>query len=368
MRTCEWFIIFRKGGHHFGVVNADFSELISVWNHIKSAISSIEETKASVNKKYQQLGSDWKDRKYTELGYVVQECNHALNDISNILAKSERYISSLAQSLRDYESVNFNDSLEGDNAFLQGLRYSAGITGQATPYQYCLGVLTKGVIPEGYVGIISNRHQNACKEVKQVFDDFANQLQIKDANYPPNETAHYCPNNYPDHSRGVYYNAQADLENPRGAGTTFFHELAHMIDHYSTGYQGNLSNTAEFGEALRTDGQNILTAYNSLSTERQTAFLNRIRQDNAHSFSDLIDATTNGQLHGAYGHSREYWSRSGNLQAEAFAHFFEASMGSAEKLQLLASFFPNAFGVFSSLINSITSDNNVLSLSLGRSR
>lgn len=96
------------------------------------------------------------------------------------------------------------------------------------------------------------------------------------------------------------------------------------------------------------------------------AFLTRIRQDSAHSFSDLIDATTNGQLHGNYGHSRNYWTRPGNLQAEAFAHFFEASMGDQGKLELLANFFPTAFGIFSSMIDSIRPDNHVRVLSRER--
>lgn len=168
------------------------------------------------------------------------------------------------------------------------------------------------------------------------------------------------------HSRGVYYNAASDMTNPRGAGTTYFHELAHMIDHASCNYRSNLSNTPEFAEALVEDGQRILSLYNNLPVEKQTAFLTRIRQDSAHSFSDLIDATTNGQLHGNYGHSRNYWTRPGNLQAEAFAHFFEASMGDQGKLELLANFFPTAFGIFSSMIDSIRPDNHVRVLSRER--
>ena len=128
----------------------------------------------------------------------------------------------------------------------------------------------------------------------------------------------------------------------------------------------NLSNTPEFAEALVEDGQRILSLYNNLPVEKQTAFLTRIRQDSAHSFSDLIDATTNGQLHGNYGHSRNYWTRPGNLQAEAFAHFFEASMGDQGKLELLANFFPTAFGIFSSMIDSIRPDNHVRVLSRER--
>lgn len=74
----------------------------------------------------------------------------------------------------------------------------------------------------------------------------------------------------------------------------------------------------------------------------------------------------NGQLHGNYGHSRNYWTRPGNLQAEAFAHFFEASMGDQGKLELLANFFPTAFGIFSSMIDSIRPDNHVRVLSRER--
>ena len=114
------------------------------------------------------------------------------------------------------------------------------------------------------------------------------------------------------------------------------------------------------------DGQRILQLDNNLPPDLQDAFLTRIRSDSAHSFADLIDATTNGQLHGSYGHLREYWTRSGNLQAEAFAHFFEASMGSEDKLEMLANFFPTAFGVFSALIESIQPDQYVRVLERSR--
>ncbi len=54
-----------------GAVNVDSGELLKVLQDIRTAISSIESTKSSINKKYQQLGSDWKDKKYKELGDIV---------------------------------------------------------------------------------------------------------------------------------------------------------------------------------------------------------------------------------------------------------------------------------------------------------
>lgn len=336
-----------------GQTNVSSNDLLQTLRNMQVGIRSIETTRSVIKSKYQQLGADWNDKKYRELGDVVQECYRALGDVLKIMLQAEKYVASLAKTIQEYDSVNLGGSNPARNSFVQGLRVDGNNAGQENTYQYCQGVLTQGNLPDGYSEILSTRHENAEPRVKKVFDHYANMLMIRDANYPPNETAHYAPMNQESHPRGVYYNAASDMTNPRGPGTTYYHELAHMIDHASTNYGGSLSNTPEFANALMEDGQRILNLYSSLPEERQAAFLNRIRQDSAHSFSDLIDATTDGQLHGSYGHTRQYWTRPGNLQAEAFAHFFEASMGDCDKMTFLANFFPTAFGVFSSMIDSI---------------
>ena len=66
------------------MVNADATELLQSLNNIKTAITSIETTRASMTRKYQQLNGEWKDRKYKELADVVQECSKALNEILKI--------------------------------------------------------------------------------------------------------------------------------------------------------------------------------------------------------------------------------------------------------------------------------------------
>lgn len=334
-----------------GQASANSNDLLQTLKYLQDGVRSIETTRSVIKVKYQQLGTDWNDSKYRELGDILQSCNRALADLQKIMLQVEKYVASLIKTIQAYDSVNLGNGENVRNTFIQGLRVDN--SGQNNTYQYCLGVLTQGNFPDGYVDILTARHEDAEPNVKKVFDHYAQNLMIRNSNYPPDEIAHYAPRGLESHPRGVYYNADADMNNPRGAGATYFHELAHMIDHASMNYQGNLSNTAEFGNALVKDGQRILSLYNSLSPERQANFLSRIRQDSAHSFSDLIDATTGGQLHGRYGHSSQYWTYPGNLQAEAFAHFFEASMGDGDKMVLLANFFPTAFGIFSSMIESI---------------
>ena len=217
-------------------VNADATQLLTILKNMRTSISSIETTRSSVKMKYQQLGIGWNDKKYDELGTIVKDCNKALNDILQIMLQAEKYVASLAKSVQEYDNVNL-DTPSARNSFLQGLQTPN--VGNSS-YQYCLGVLTQGSTPDGYIAVISQRHENAEQNVREVFDHFAGKLMIQDSEYPPDQTAHYSPGNYIGHSRGVYYNAASDMTNPRGAGTTYFHELAHMIDHASCNYRSNL--------------------------------------------------------------------------------------------------------------------------------
>lgn len=239
---------------------------------------------------------------------------------------------------------------------------SQQMTGDNNTNTMLLGIAINGSISQQYAETLYQRYENADPLAKKVFDTYKDELSIQNSNYPENQTAHYSPEGYPGHPRGVYYNSSCDDNNPRGNGTTFYHELGHMIDHASTGFSHNTSNSSEFRDALMLDGQNVLDLYKQLSQERKEDFLRRIYQGDAHSFSDLIDATTNGVLYGAYGHSKEYWRRDGNLQAEAFAHFFEASMGCQDKMKFLSNLFPNAFGVFRGMLENIVLDPKVLVL------
>lgn len=102
---CIWLMPISIGGVCLSVVNADVTELLQSWNNIKTAITSIETTKSSMTRKYQQLNGEWKDKKYKELGDVVHECSKALNEILKILSKGEKFIGSLAKSLQEYEDT-----------------------------------------------------------------------------------------------------------------------------------------------------------------------------------------------------------------------------------------------------------------------
>lgn len=100
----------RQRGDNLSNVNADSVQLITLLKNMQTSISSIETAKNSVKMKYEQLGIGWKDKKYDELGMIVRDCNKALNEILQILLRSEKYIALLAKSLIEYENIQIGPS------------------------------------------------------------------------------------------------------------------------------------------------------------------------------------------------------------------------------------------------------------------
>lgn len=95
---------------------------------------------------------------------------------------------------------------------------------------------------------------------------------------------------------------------------------------------------------------NCCLAYNQhkpdCSKHKEDWYCEEFSAHYTHSFSDLIDGLTKGEIHGIYSHPRDYWKKSGSLPKEAFAHFFEASMGGGEKLNLLSNMFQMHINLF----------------------
>lgn len=90
------------------MVNADLNALLQTVKNMQTAINSIEATKVSISTKYQHLGNGWNDKKYKDLGDIVNDCSKSLNTILKTLLQGEKYVALLVKGLQEYENVNFN--------------------------------------------------------------------------------------------------------------------------------------------------------------------------------------------------------------------------------------------------------------------
>ena len=139
----------------------------------------------------------------------------------------------------------------------------------------------------------------------------------------------------------------ADLNNPRGACITYFHEHGHLIDDVA----GNLSKDKMFRTLLEEDTLLYRKAYgksHGLKTidKVDKAISKELNSMRKHSgVSDILDSLTGGNISGVAGHSTDYWEKEGNLEAEAFAHMF-ASQFDKVRYAEMKKYFPQSLEWF----------------------
>lgn len=222
-------------------------------------------------------------------------------------------------------------------------------------------------VSEAYKRQMAERFVNAEPSAMTALEAFGGRLSVARDDFDvPGAAAHYNPREgfcvfgqpgegkvvYEE--RGVHFNAVQDAVNARGVGTTCFHELGHMIDHAACGYGDSfLSDDAAFREALIEDGKEAEAKFTEAPQGERLQMRKWLYVDHrTHSLSDLLGGLTDERIQGMYGHDQEYWSGSpGAIFHEAFAHFFEASMGQPDKLSIMTYYFPNAYGRFVELLD-----------------
>lgn len=327
-------------------VSGDSQKLIVLAQDITKAVQSIGATRCLIRKEYLQIGQSWKDSKYKEFEQVAQECDAALKRVETALIYGAKYVAELAKELLEYENTKL-----GGSGYTASSRLPDG--GGETNLTFCLGVPTRGKLPNNYRGILADRCESASEEARSVFEKYAGSMKIQCTDLLESNAGFYCPQGAGDLERGIYYNAEYDMINSRGAGTTFFHEIGHMIDHASCNYNDFTSNNVHFRNALLADTQNLVAQYRSVPNENRERFCEWISTNQAHSVSDLLDGITQGEISGNWIHQRSYWNNTNNIQTEAFAHFFEASIGGNQALEYITTCFPTAYMVFCEMLGNL---------------
>ncbi|MDD6328495.1 MAG: hypothetical protein PUA62_08615 [Lachnospiraceae bacterium] len=163
---------------------------------------------------------------------------------------------------------------------------------------------------------------------------------------------------YNDFLNSINYNAADDDVNPRGRGTTYFHEFGHMVDDKSD-WNDQTSNdwSYEFGDCLEQDFENYVDRVMEENgyTDRQDAYdyINDWLMDDKdmkNGVSDILCGLSDGKVCGAWCHESDYYTDS-SIENEAFAHFFEAGMyDDPVKLEYIKEMFPTAYEEYQQMI------------------
>ena len=235
--------------------------------------------------------------------------------------------------------------VEALNSYL-GLDVSGGTAASVRDASTLGGHATSCDRNDHYSDVLAGRYAGANALAKRVFDKYDGEISIIDGDFAD------APR-YDSERKGISMSFSYDADNPRGAGSTYFHEVGHMIDNLAGGGGSSWASTrnTEFGDAIVSDVNQAISAHMvNQGTDRDQAceeISDLLNGDTNHSLSDLFGAATDGRCQGDYGHDVRYWQNRDNIAIEAFAHMFEASMNDdASKLRRLERYLPNAHAAF----------------------
>lgn len=287
---------------------------------------------------------------------LIDQCSDQLQVVSDLLDLN--YYIHMVKSVSVSDSEQKAESDQEENDSVNG-SFQQQLEAQQAEFSSWNGVLFHGSISSNYSNILENRINGASPTARKVFDKFRSSLIVRDSSYMGEYGNHYNPSVNAADERGVYMNAIDDEFNERGRGTTFYHEMGHMIDHASNHFQSFTSDTnPDFYLALRADGAEIVRKYNELEDHEKEGFRKFLYHGRCNSLSDLITPLSNGLIRGRFYHDDKYWKDPGAIEHEAFAHFFEASMGhdpfiGEPKKDILQRYFPNAWREFEKMLDQI---------------
>lgn len=177
----------------------------------------------------------------------------------------------------------------------------------------------------------------------------------------------------------LHINTNADLSNPRGAGTTYYHEYGHFIVYREGWIDGTncKDEFLEFETSLRKEVSAYIEAYEQtyeqegielgysgpklekyIEDQTEAAINSDINGSSREyiyvndGLSDIIDGVSEGKYRPYYGHGGDYWEANQSRVAnEAFAELFAAQMtGDTAEIENMKEIMPETYDIYMNMI------------------
>ena len=208
-----------------------------------------------------------------------------------------------------------------------------------------------------YTDLLEERYNNADPRVRALYDKYEKDIKLSDID--TQDTARY--NSF---WGDITVNMTEDSKPRPSAGTTYYHEVGHLMDDKLKLF-GSVSGNEAFTNALHKDVDDYVNKYMEEHPDiksKEDAYaaigqmMNGFDADKYRGVSDVYGGLTENQAKGRWGHSNDYWEGSKTaVNKEAFANMFEVSMGGdPEALKHMKEMFPTAYEEFINMVEAGT--------------
>ena len=300
--------------------------------------------------------AEWKDMQYEKYGEskVTAEQKKIRNKASDKI-QFEKYKEVLGRTafpykFNEFQNIKYNDKkkwdeikeLLNDKADIKG--FIKGIFNKQDPPK----VISFKELPKEDYNSLMKIVNNAPDKVREIFLNSIEEIKFSNINYK--DTAHYNVK-----EKAIKINLSKDRLDLKGKGayTTVFHEIGHLIDRKLGKVSTHSRLSLGFKSAIIKDVNNFVSnikdLYKLKSDDEVREFINEnlLINNKTHSISDIFGGVTGNKIRGAFGHKNEYWQRKGSLERETFAHLFEATIRDDKyKLKLIKEILPESYSEF----------------------
>ena len=191
-------------------------------------------------------------------------------------------------------------------------------------------------------------------DIKDVYNGLSAKLQCLDTQHQG--TAYFSPD-----EGGFRFNESADISKGLGAGNTFFHESAHMID-WLAGKGGTnitqLNNLTDAAQADYNDAISSIMGRENCTMEKAQSILSDELWNNpneSNCVSDIFGGLSGNKVSGAWGHRTEYWATRDRsiIGKEAFAEITADSACNGRNLAFTQKYMPRTCSAYRTIMKSI---------------
>ncbi|MGM9563429.1 MAG: hypothetical protein ACI3VQ_05065, partial [Faecousia sp.] len=209
-------------------------------------------------------------------------------------------------------------------------------------------------VSDTYKDTLVDQLKNMDPELKGLYNDYANDLKCLDTNYPGVA-------NFDRTKGGFVFSETKDVNKGLGAGNTFFHESAHMMD-YLTGENGkDLSVANDLTSAIQEDYNdalsNIMKTHNCSFEEAQSKLSDELWAHPVESncVSDVFGGLSGNKVSGPWGHRADYWAKRprSTVGSEAFAEITADSASNPQSLEFTKKYMPKTYSAYQNMIKGV---------------
>ena len=283
-----------------------------------------------------------------ELQYHTDKLESLFHDLEGTMGPHEVHMENMVHWIR-LANLKGGDMMHETACLIRSAAMQMGDYLGYTPKVRTVDMTQEDIRPR-YFGTVSQRLNSLETHplAAQLYE--AGKSHIHIASYEFTEAPHYNRK-----TCDIVLDARADLHNPTGKLSDYFHEVGHAMDHFFGPGHSWLSAEPGFGEALRRDFERAVQgvrdknhcsredAYDIISEEVSTVWESGV--------SDIFGSLSGCRCQGDWGHSRDYWTDDpSRVEKEAFANMFEASIGDEHKIGSMKRWFPEGYRMFEKML------------------